>query len=111
MPTLTRELTENDKTAIIGALHVAAARYDEDAKIVGSDPRGGVERLVDQFTRQAEAARALAVRLEDAEVLLITEDESTELTRRFPELESDEELNGGDAVDRLADWHESLKGK
>lgn len=65
----------------------------------------------DELVNAAEAARLrndnpllteLATRLEAAEAAQI--DVLAELEARFPEIRDDQELSGGDAVDRLVEW-------
>ena len=50
-----RQLTENECGDLANALSVAAARFDEDAKISSEAP--GMQPLVAQFQKQAAEAR------------------------------------------------------
>lgn len=81
LPTPFASLTEDERTTLTSALHIAAERYDENALAAkpvtppGRAPRPGVDRapfspfsmgwIAAQFTRQAEEARRLARLIED----------------------------------------------
>lgn len=55
-------LSDDEITALRGALEIAREKYDENAKTLRSIP--GQDRLADQFDRQATAASDLLDKLE-----------------------------------------------
>lgn len=77
--TMQMSLRENERAAIVNALHVAAEVFDRDAaKVVENQQLGPIGedtaalgRLAKQFRDQATFARAWAEKLENAEEVTI----------------------------------------
>ncbi len=75
MPTRRHDMTETDRTSATNALHIAAERYEQNARDLRhdatDDTRHSYERLAVTFDRQAETARRLAETLENADTITI----------------------------------------
>lgn len=67
-------LKASESVTVISALRIAAEVYREDAAScgAGNDSLEAMCRMRDQFIRQAKDCEALAMQLEDADVVQIT---------------------------------------
>lgn len=70
LPTTRFELSENQRSMLVNALHSAIAKYEENAKTLRKKCKGH-ERLAELFDTQVSDTQALASRLENAHTIIV----------------------------------------